>query len=656
MQGARRSSLYQGGLRMAIKITSSDILTPEQISTHLRIFAGPGAGKTHFLVENVKNIVTTHPLVAKSRARKVLCVTYTNAAVEEIQRRLNRFSDSVEVFTIHGFIIEHIIKPFQKDLYKIILEEFDIDVGAKKPITSQIEGLGILHGIEKEDVYEFVASITSECDALDYSKKSMGDIQVDIKHFFEQRHDKDFKVQLSVPSRVADHHVLPIKEFVWSVARKLSHDEILYFGYRILERNSTALYALRVKFPFIFLDEFQDTNPLQTLLIKLLGRKSTIVGVIGDVAQSIYSFQGARPSQFNELSFEGSTSLVDYSISGNRRSIENIVDFCNFIRKSDTLVQKSIRPYADEREKIAAEARTVHFLVGDSDTIKQTITSVIEDGGVVLTRAWAKAFSYIRGIDDEQVKLLAAIYNSYYNSPIDIRTEIAEMGNVTWVRAFKFIFSFHNAFSSGSFIDAVKAFGLYADIDRRKLSIKILRQIKMLADDTFAELTDITTTVPVIEALGAKLSDKKYTLLRSELLGNDFAVPVFDEYDLTSGSTNSAKFIDNLSKLTWDTSYKLFTEVFSPNSSYMTVHQAKGLEWKKVIVSVEPNRFDKTKISDVYADPRILQETPAEEFVRMYYVACSRAEEDLYVHLPSGFDESLIAGAFQNTRSYEIVR
>ena len=84
-------------------------------------------------------------------------------------------------------------------------------------------------------------------------------------------------------------------------SQTLETDEILYFGYRILENNPTALYALRVKFPFIFVDKFQDTNPLQTLLVKLIGQKSTKIIVVGDIAQSIYSFQGAKPSDFNDF-------------------------------------------------------------------------------------------------------------------------------------------------------------------------------------------------------------------------------------------------------------------------------------------------------------------------------------------------------------------
>lgn len=643
---------------MAIKIASSDILSPEQLKTHLRIFAGPGAGKTHFLVENVKNIVTTHPLVAKSCARKVLCVTYTNAAVDEIQRRLDRFSNSVEVVTIHGFIIEHIIKPFQKDLHDIINEEFEIDVGTKDSITSQIQGLGILHGIEKEDVYKFVNDITNETAEISYTKKDMSAIQVNTAHYLEHGSDANFEICLSAPETISQNHILPIKEFIWSKVRKLTHDEILYFGYRILERNPTALYAIRVKFPFVFVDEFQDTNPLQTKLIKLLGRKSTIVGVIGDVAQSIYSFQGAKPAQFYNLTMDGAIGLTDYIITGNRRSTSNIVEFCNFLRKADTnVVQESIRPYANNTVKVATELKPVHFLIGDNDSIKRTIKEIIEDGGVVLTRSWAKAFTYIRGIDEGQVKLLKAIYNSYYSSPIDIRAEITEIGNVTWVRAFNFIFSFHKAYTSGSFIDVYNAFKLYADMDNHKLNVKLLRQIKLLADEIFEGLTDTSSTVAIIEALNSKIKDVKYTLVRVNLFGDNFEVPIFDEYDLTSGSKRSERFVNSLRQLTWATSYKLFSEVFSKESCYMTVHQAKGLEWDKVIVSVEPSKTEgkEIKLCDVYSNPQILQETSAEEFVRMYYVACSRAREDLYIHLPSGFDTSLIASAFQKMSAYEII-
>lgn len=126
------------------------------------------------------------------------------------------------------------------------------------------------------------------------------------------------------------------------------------------------MYSLRVK-SLYFVDEFLDTKPLQTLLIiKLIGIKSTTIVIIGDIAQSIYSFQGARPSQFANFSTDGDRQLSDYVIKGNRRSTENVVKFCNFLRKSDgTVIQNSIRPY-ENREKIVTEAIPIRFLIGDS--------------------------------------------------------------------------------------------------------------------------------------------------------------------------------------------------------------------------------------------------------------------------------------------------
>ena len=168
---------------MAIEITSGDIFTAEQLAMHSKIYAGPGAGKTHFLVENVKNIATTHPYVAQSRERKVLCITYTNAAVDEITRRLDRYADSVEVHPIHGFIIEHIIKPFQHDLREIISKEFGVAVEGKGVITSQVEGLGILHGVDKIEMFQYIDDTTSEDSELSYSKKIMGEVEVKIADY-----------------------------------------------------------------------------------------------------------------------------------------------------------------------------------------------------------------------------------------------------------------------------------------------------------------------------------------------------------------------------------------------------------------------------------------------------------------------------------------
>lgn len=624
---------------MVNAITSGDILSAEQLKRHSKVYAGPGAGKTYFLVENVKNIITTNESVAKSKTRKVLCITYTNAAVDEIKRRLERYVDYVEAYTIHGFIIEHIIKPFQDDLINIMKSDFDISVSKKGMISSQIEGLGILHGIDKEEIYSFIKSTNPEqfdSDAFNYSKKIMGEVEVDNDLFLKSKKSGEEIIhKIKASSRIKEDHIVPLKQYIWSVVRKLTHDEILYFGYRILENNPTALYALRVKFPFVFVDEFQDTNPLQTLLVKLIGQKSTKIIVVGDIAQSIYSFQGAKPSDFNDFCIDTENDAL-YSINGNRRSTENVVNFCNFLRQSDTNVtQNSIKKYDNKEIEKETESKKIHFILGESPENKRIIANIIEDGGVVLTRAWAAAFDYIQNIDEEQAGLLKAIYNSYFNTPIQLRDEIVEHNNVKWVRAFRFIFNLWKSHENGSLVDMISALRIYLDIDAKHITPKFIFRFNQMLKNVFNDVGDSSITCQVIQMFNNQISSDEYVDLKELFKEGITEISVFDEQDRED-------LTKNVSSLRWDTSYKLFTEVFSENSKYMTAHQAKGLEWDKVIVSLTPTRRDGINISDVFSNPQLIAESSSNEFVRMYYVACSRAREDLYIHLPSECTKDII--------------
>lgn len=344
---------------MAIEIKSGDILSFEQLKHHVKIYAGPGAGKTHFIVENVKNIVRKDSKIKESKQRKVLCITYTNAAVDEIKSRLEDYSESVDAYTIHGFIIEHIIKPYQTELKKHMLNDFGIKITNKGRITSQIEGLGVLHGHDKEKIFEYINKKSNTDEELSYSKKIMGDVQIDIEKLCN-----DGTISIKKSNKIDERHTNAIKKYAWSKAKKLTHDEILYFGYKTVINNSTITYALRVQFPYIFVDEFQDTNPLQAMLIKEIGSKSCVIGIIGDMAQSIFSFQGAKPSKFKEFN-EEEKDTYKYKILGNRRSTKNIISLCNYIRKSDGLVQEGIRPYKDSNLREQAEQIKVYFIVGD---------------------------------------------------------------------------------------------------------------------------------------------------------------------------------------------------------------------------------------------------------------------------------------------------
>lgn len=613
---------------MAKSISSGDFLSEEDLLNHIKIYAGPGAGKTHFLVENVKRLVSTNELIKKSTNRKILCITYTNKAVNEIVHRLQGFNDYVESYTIHGFIIEHIIKPFQSDLLRLMEEDFNIKVSNSKMITSQIEGLCLLHEVDKQFVYNYINEENNTQHTYDYSKKSMSDVQVDIKAFIDSlRNDGILNFSLNKPNRIAQEDLVPIKKYIWSEARKLTHDEILYFGFRIIQTNPVALYVLRVKFPFIFVDEFQDTNPLQTQIIKLIGEESTKIIVVGDIAQSIYSFQGAKISDFIEFKIDG--NIKELAINGNRRSTVNIVNICNFFRQSDSSIwQSSERKY---KEKIGNELKSskIKFLMGDSNKVMGIIDSVLDEGGVILTRGWADAFNFIQNIKENQTRVLRKIYNSYYNSPIQLRNDIREHSRIAWVRAFKFIFTLWEGFREKSFADIIIAFKMYFTLEHSKITVNDIFLIRELSEEVFNGVTSNSFTVDIIEKFNKIISQSRFLKLNHILDDGSFKIALFNEYD-------QENLIENIKLLEWETSYRLFNEVFSEDSKYMTVHQAKGLEWEKVIVSVNPNSFDKrdgVSLEKMFKFPQITNESASHEFTRLYYVACSRAKDELYIHL-----------------------
>ncbi|WP_198023103.1 UvrD-helicase domain-containing protein [Paenibacillus zanthoxyli] len=106
-----------------IKI-DSDTLIP--IENHFRVAAGPGAGKTYWLVKHMKNVLNHTQRLKKTR--KIACITYTNIAVETILNRLGTNINQVEVATLHSFLYKHILKPYASYLdkeYELNVKEMD---------------------------------------------------------------------------------------------------------------------------------------------------------------------------------------------------------------------------------------------------------------------------------------------------------------------------------------------------------------------------------------------------------------------------------------------------------------------------------------------------------------------------------------------------
>ena len=140
---------------MAEIINSNQDLKIYEIEKHFKVFAGPGAGKTHLIIENIKNIIQNSKKVDKD-LRKILCITYTNIAADEITKRLNNYNQYACVYTIHSFLYQNVIKIFQKQLKIIIKEMYDIDIPDNLDIKVRREGESILSNTTVDLVKEWI--------------------------------------------------------------------------------------------------------------------------------------------------------------------------------------------------------------------------------------------------------------------------------------------------------------------------------------------------------------------------------------------------------------------------------------------------------------------------------------------------------------------
>ncbi|MBB5149018.1 ATP-dependent helicase [Ureibacillus thermosphaericus] len=311
-----------------ITITSSDLIPIEQ---HFKVIAGPGAGKTHWLVNHIKNVVKNS--VRLEKTRKIVCITYTNIAVETIMKRLGTsIANRVEVSTIHSFLYRHVVKPY----FFLIADEFEVNF---KKVNGH-ESISPRYSIIRKwlESHKRVDDLVAPNTWKQLLREEKFDSLLRWLENLQYRYDSEENLKLvgnpekagaiKKVAEILEDDLISYKKLFWSNG-KIDHDDVLFFSYVLVTKYPFILKVLRAKFPYFFLDEFQDTNPIQSKIIKLIAEEETIVGIIGDPAQSIYSFQGASLKKFNNFQLE---NMVEYQILENRRSSNQIIDLLNSVR------------------------------------------------------------------------------------------------------------------------------------------------------------------------------------------------------------------------------------------------------------------------------------------------------------------------------------
>jgi DNA helicase-2/ATP-dependent DNA helicase PcrA len=301
----------------------------------LMIVAGAGSGKTKVLTTRI-----AHLMAKGIDAFNILALTFTNKAAAEMKERVehilaNREARNLYIGTFHS-VFARILRAEAhrigypnsftiydtddaKSVVKTVTQELNLDVQHYKPnvVYNRISGAknALVGAAEYKTDYHI-------------QQEDMRANRPMIGHIYEAYSKRCFK------------------------NGALDFDDLLFKMYELLRGFPEVLHKYQHKFKYIMIDEYQDTNPAQYEIIKLLGAAHENVCVVGDDAQSIYSFRGATIE--NILQFQKDYDDVRViKLEQNYRSTQSILTVANEVIKNNKgQIPKTLFTENAEGEKI----------------------------------------------------------------------------------------------------------------------------------------------------------------------------------------------------------------------------------------------------------------------------------------------------------------
>ena len=315
--------------------------------------SGAGAGKTYSLIETLKYIIVTNERKLKFNNQKVICITYTNVAADEIKERLGN-TQIVDVSTIHEYIWET-ISPYQQLLVKYHRNNLEDIIKICKNDLESMKEYGSLEQSEKDNIKNILGNNKKEYYKIKGSKKDELFDEVrkwGILNENEFINIADDLIKIDSYEKTISYideektgytQVKYDARFNYDRLDKMyiSHDTLLEYANRILDKSDILKQIICDKNPFVLIDEYQDTaEEVVSFFNKILDYSKQlshpfVLGYYGDTKQNIYE-KGIGKNIYNYLlNFE--YIKKEY----NRRCSPEIINVANEIR-NDSIKQKSI--------------------------------------------------------------------------------------------------------------------------------------------------------------------------------------------------------------------------------------------------------------------------------------------------------------------------
>ncbi|HPH84323.1 MAG TPA: ATP-dependent helicase, partial [Ferruginibacter sp.] len=337
----------------------------DSIEGPVMVIAGPGTGKTQILASRIGKIL----LDTDAAPENILCLTYTDAGVVAMRKRLLQFigpdAYKVNIYTFHAFcndIIQENLSLFEKtaldpisELEKTALFKELIDSFPKNHPLKRYRG----------DVYFEVTNLQSlfsnmkrEGWTSDYINQKIDEYLADLPtrdEFVYKRKYKEFNAGDLKAEKIAEEKekmeklraaVGEFERFQQLMRKKNRYDfdDMINWVIRAFEENKNLLSYYQEKYQYILVDEYQDTSGTQNRLVELLIAywDKPNVFVVGDDDQSIYRFQGANVENMLQFADRYKNDLLTVVLTRNYRSTQPILDVSKSLidRNNERLVNQ----------------------------------------------------------------------------------------------------------------------------------------------------------------------------------------------------------------------------------------------------------------------------------------------------------------------------
>lgn len=301
----------------------------------LMIVAGAGSGKTKVLTTRIAHLMATGV-----DAFNILALTFTNKAAKEMKERIEKVLQNSEarnlyIGTFHS-VFARILRGEAHNIgYPNNFTIYDTD-DTKSVIKTVVNELNL------DDKHYKPAAVYNRISGA--KNALVGPAEYANDYAIQQ---EDMRTNRPAIAQIYDAYV---KRCFKNGA--MDFDDLLLKFYQLLKTVPESLSKYQRKFKYILVDEYQDTNPAQYEVIKLLGAMHENVCVVGDDAQSIYSFRGATIENILQFQKDYDDAKV-IKLEQNYRSSKSILDAANeVIRNNKGQIPKNLWTEKGEGEKI----------------------------------------------------------------------------------------------------------------------------------------------------------------------------------------------------------------------------------------------------------------------------------------------------------------